>query len=260
MKKINKLIATLLIGVVGVMNIGTVYADEPASSTPSTPSAGSNSGKPSTPSAGSNSGASSVQQIDGAGKVTVDCDNYKIAVGASTTCEVIINPSNDVLVALDKAKAVITMSQSKYITINDLKANAAEGFTLTSDGDINDRTKKSHEITLDHTGTLTKNKKTQIMSFRLKVEEAAKDLPQGQCGEICVDGAVFSTDLIKATLTVGDSGKACPNITITEAKCTGDNCNPKTGAFMNYAMVAGAAGIALVVIAVVTRKKKFYTV
>ena len=56
MKKINKLIATLLIGVVGVMNIGTVYADEPASGTPSTPSAGSNSGKPSTPSAGSNSG------------------------------------------------------------------------------------------------------------------------------------------------------------------------------------------------------------
>ena len=260
MKKINKLIATLLIGVVGVMNIGTVYADEPASSTPSTPSAGSNSGKPSTPSAGSNSGASSVQQIDGAGKVTVDCGKTDLAVGASTTCEVFINPSNDVLVALDKAKAVITMSQSKYITINDLIANAAEGFTLTSDGDINDRTKKSHEITLNHTGTLTKNKKIQIMSFRLKVEEAAKDLPQGQCGEICVDGAVFSTDLIKATLTVGDSGKACPNITITEAKCTGDNCNPKTGAFMNYAMVAGAAGIALVVIAVVTRKKKFYTV
>lgn len=257
MKKINKLIATLLIGVVGVMNIGTVYADEPASSTPSTPSAGGNS---STPSAGSNSSTSNVQEINGAGKVTVNCEKTDLAVGASTTCEVIINPSNDVLVALDKAKAVITMSQSTYITINDLKANAAEGFTLTSDGDINDRTKKSHEITLNHTGTLTKNKKTQIMSFRLKVEEAAKNLPQGQCGEICVDGAVFSTDLIKATLTVGDNGKACPNVTITEAKCTGDNCNPKTGAFMNYAMVAGAAGIALVAIAVVTRKKKFYTV
>lgn len=257
MKKINKLIATLLIGVVGVMNIGTVYADEPASSTPSTPSAGGNS---STPSAGSNSSTSNVQEINGAGKVTVDCEKTDLAVGASTTCNVFINPSNDVLVALDKAKAVITMSQSTYITINDLKANAAEGFTLTSDGDINDRTKKSHEITLNHTGTLTKNKKTQIMSFRLKVEEAAKNLPQGQCGEICVDGAVFSNDLIKATLTVGDNGKACPNVTITEAKCTGDNCNPKTGAFMNYAMVAGAAGIALVAIAVVTRKKKFYTV
>ena len=256
MKKINKLIATLLIGVVGVMNIGTVYADEPASSTPSTPSAGGNS---STPSAGSNSSTSNVQEINGAGKVTVDCEKTDLAVGASTTCEVIINPSNDVLVALDKAKAVITMSQSTYITINDLKANSTEGFTLTSDGDINDRTKKSHEITLNHTGTLTKNKKTQIMSFRLKVEEAAKNLPQGQCGEICVDGAVFSNDLIKATLTVGDNGKACPNVTITEAKCTGDNCNPKTGAFMNYAMVAGAAGIALVAIAVVTRRKKFYS-
>lgn len=259
MKKINKLIATLLIGVVGVMNIGTVYADEPSPGTPSTPSAGSNSST-STPSAGGNSGTSNVQEINGAGKVTVDCEKTDLAVGASTTCNVFINPSNDVLVALDKAKAVITMSQSTYITINDLKANAAEGFTLTSDGDINDRTKKSHEITLNHTGTLTKNKKTQIMSFRLKVEEAAKDLPQGQCGEICVDGAVFSTDLIKATLTVGDNGKACPNVTITEAKCTGDNCNPNTGAFMNYAMVAGAAGIALVAIVVVTRKKKFYTV
>ena len=98
------------------------------------------------------------------------------------------------------------------------------------------------------------------MSFRLKLEEEAKNLKQGECGELCVDGAEFSTDVVKATLVAGDTGKACPNVIITEQKCTGDNCNPKTGAFMNYAVVALVAGVALVVIAVVSRKKKFYTV
>lgn len=247
MKKINNLIAILLVGLMGVVGMGTVYADEP------------NSGGTGTPSTGDSTTQKS--EIAG-GKVTVDCDDYKIAVGASTTCTVYVNPDNDVFVALNKTTAVITMSQSQYITINDIKANTTEGFSLTSDGNVNDRTLKSHEIVLDHTGTLTKGKKTQIMSFRLKVEEAAKNLSEGECGEICVDGAVFSSDLVKATLVVGDPdvGKACPNVIITEQTCTGDNCNPDTGAFMNYAMVAGAAGVALVAIAVVTRKKKFYTV
>lgn len=244
MKKINKLMATLLIGVVGVMGIGTVYADEP-----NTSGNGSNA-----------SGSNSNQQTLAGGKVTVDCEKYDLAVGASTTCTVYITPTAG-LAAITYAKDVfITMSQSKYITINELNANTTNGYSLTSDGNISDRTLASHKIQLKHTGTLTEGKKTEIMSFRLKLEEAAKGLTAGQCGQLCVDGAEFDTNTIKATLTVGDSGKACPNIIITEQKCEGKDCNPDTGAFMNYAIIAGVASVALITIVISTRKKKFYTV
>lgn len=246
MKKINNLIAILLVGLIGVVGMGTVYADEPVTN-------------PGTGTTGTGGSTTSKTEIEG-GKVTVDCDNYKIAVGASTNCTVYVNANAALAAVADQKSVVITMSQSKYITINDIVANSANGYTLDSDGSINDRTLANHLIQLTHKGQLTEGKKTAIMSFRLKLEEEAKNLSEGECGELCVDGAEFSTNAIKATLTAGDNGKACPNVIITEQKCTGDNCNPDTGAFMNYAMVAGAAGVALVAIAVVTRKKKFYTV
>lgn len=251
MKKINNLIAMLLVGLMGVVGMGTVYADEPSTGT-------SGSGTTGTGTSGSTT-TTKKTEIAG-GKVTVDCDNYKIAVGASTNCTVYVTASST-LAAVDVQKdVVVTMSQSKYITINNIVANTANGYSLDSDGNINDRTLANHLIKLTHKGKLTEGKKTAIMSFRLKLEEEAKNLSQGECGQLCVDGAEFSTDVVKATLVAGDTGKACPNVIITEQKCTGDNCNPDTGAFMNYAVVASVAGVALVAIAVVSRKKKFYTV
>lgn len=258
MKKINNLIAILLVGLMGVVGMGTVYADEPSTGGTGTPS----------------TGGSTNQQAIAVGGITIDCENYKIAVGASTTCTVYLDPDTatnnsskyttknfEALAAITgKKTAIITMSQSKYITINKIVANTANGYSLDSDGNINDRTLENHKIQLSHTGTLDKTKKTAMMSFRLTVENEAKNLSQGECGQVCIEGAEFDANTVKATLKAGDTGKACPNVIITEQKCTGDNCNPDTGAFMNYAMVAGAAGVALVAIAVVTRKKKFYTV
>ena len=258
MKKINNLIAIFLVGLMGIVGMGTVYADEPNAGTSGSGTAGNGT---STPNAGASGSTTTTQKPEVAGgKVTVDCDNYKIAVGASTNCTVYVT-ANSTLAAVDTQKAVVvTMSQSKYITINNIVANTANGYSLDSDGNINDRTLANHLVKLTQKGKLTEGKKTAIMSFRLKLEEEAKNLKQGECGELCVDGAEFSNDVVKATLVAGDTGKACPNVIITEQKCTGDNCNPKTGAFMNYAVVALVAGVALVVIAVVSRKKKFYTV
>lgn len=238
MKKINKLIATLLVGVVGVLGIGTVYADEPSSG-----------------------GTSSTTSFDG-GKVTVDCEKYDLAVGASTTCTVYVTPTKELAAFSEEKQVIINMVQSQYITINNIKVNTAGGFAAKSSLDTSDKTIKSHSFELTHTGTLTESKKTEILSFTLKLEEAAKNLSIDECGELCVTGAVFNmnTTKVKGTITVGDNGKACPNLIITEQKCEGSGCNPETGEFMNYAVIAGVAGVALVVIAVVTRKKKFYTV
>ena len=74
-KKINNLIAAFLVMAVGVMGIGTVYADDANG----TPSAG---GTPSTntPSTGDTTAAVS--------NLTVSCKSTELAVGGSTLCTV----------------------------------------------------------------------------------------------------------------------------------------------------------------------------
>ena len=89
MKKINKLFAAVLVGVVGVLGIGVVHAADL-----------------------------------NAGPVTVKCNNSKLAIGASTVCDVIITPSEDLAdTATTVNKAFISMSQSEYITASSITAN-----------------------------------------------------------------------------------------------------------------------------------------
>ena len=229
MKKINKLCAAALVGVVGVLGIGVVHAADL-----------------------------------NAGPVTVKCNNSKLAIGASTVCDVIITPSEDLAdTATTVNKAFISMSQSEYITASSITANEAAGFKIESGADTSDKTVKERTVQLGFSGKLTKGVETKIMSFTLKLEEAASKLKEGNCAELCVSGVMFDVTSAKGTIAkavVGDTGKACPNIIITEQKCEGKGCNPETGEFMNYAIIAGVAGISLVAIAVVTKKKKFYTV
>ncbi len=229
MKKINKLFAAVLVGVVGVLGIGVVHAADL-----------------------------------NAGPVTVKCNNSKLAIGASTVCDVIITPSEDLAdTATTVNKAFISMSQSEYITASSITANEAAGFKIENGADTSDKTVKERTVQLGFSGKLTKGVQTKIMSFTLKLEEAASKLPEGNCAELCVSGVMFDVTSAKGTIAkavVGDTGKACPNIIITEQKCEGKGCNPETGEFINYAIIAGVAGISLVAIAVVTKKKKFYTV
>ena len=237
MKKINKLMATLLIGVVGVMGIGTVYADEP-----NTSGNGSNA-------SGSNNATNVAASL-----VTVDCNSTTLAVGASTLCTVYVKPNATLAANTATKSVIINASQSKYLTMSDIKVN--NGFTLVSE-DIKDKTLAKNTITLTYSGSnLKENEKTAIFSFNLKLEEEAANIKDGDCGQICITGAVFDSDTAK----VGDDGKACPNIIITKQTCEGKDCNPDTGEFMNYAIIAGIASVALITIVISTRKKKFYTV
>ena len=236
MKKINKLMATLLIGVVGVMGIGTVYADEPNAN-----GNGSNA-----------SGSNNASDIAGS-LVTVDCNSTKLAVGASTLCTVNVKPTAALAASTTTKSVIIKASQSKYLTMSEINVN--NGFTLVSE-DIKDKTKEN-TIVLTYSGSgLKANEKNPIFSFNLKLEDAAANIKDGDCGQICITGAVFDSDTVK----VGDDGKACPNIIITKQTCEGKDCNPQTGAFMNYAVIAGVASVALITIVISTRKKKFYTV
>lgn len=241
MKKINNLIAMLLVGLMGVVGMGTVYADEPSTGGTGTPSTGANDNQ--------NSGSTAAADL-----VSIECNSYKLAIGASTNCTVYVKPSASLVASTATKTVIIKASQSKYLTMSSIVANT--GFTKVSD-DISDKTLAENTITLTYSGNdLKEGVRKDIFSFNLKLEEEAKNLTTGDCGQICITGAMFDSNKAK----VGEKGKACPNIIITEQTCEGKDCNPDTGAFVNYAMVAGAAGVALVAIAVVSRKKKFYTV
>lgn len=235
MKKFNSLIAAFLVMAVGVMGIGTVYADEASNGTPS-----------STPSTSDTTAAAST--------VTVSCASTELAVGASTLCTVKVKPSAALAASTTATKNVkISASQSKYLTMSEIEPGT--GFIL---GDHNEANKDldTNTINLTYSGTLTAGQEIEVMSFQLKLEESAKNITDGDCGRICITGVMFDTETAK----VGDDGKYCPNITIVTKNCKDEECNPSTGEFMNYAIIAGVATVALVSIALISKKKKFYTV
>lgn len=244
-KKINNLIAAFLVMAVGVMGIGTVYADDANG----TPSAG---GTPSTntPSTGDTTAAVS--------NLTVSCTSTELAVGGSTLCTVKFTPNAALANSTSPTKNVtINMTQSKYLTVSEVKE--ASGFIIDSSNV--ESNKDNGTITLTYAGTLTAGKEIEILSFNLKLEEAAANITNGDCGRMCVSGVVFDTQSSKAgSIKVGDDGKYCPNITIVKKNCKDEECNPTTGEFMNYAIIAGVASVALVSIALISKKKKFYTV
>lgn len=246
-KKINNLIAAFLVMAVGVMGIGTVYADD-ANGTPS----GSGTPSTNTPSTGDTTAAVS--------NLTVSCKSTELAVGGSTLCTVKFTPNAALANSTSPTKNVtINMTQSKYLTVSEVKE--ANGFIIDRSNSNVESNKDNGTITLTYAGTLTAGKEIEILSFNLKLEEAAANITNGDCGRMCVSGVVFDTQSSKdGSIKVGDDGKYCPNITIVKKNCKDEECNPTTGEFMNYAIIAGVASVALVSIALISKKKKFYTV
>ena len=57
-----------------------------------------------------------------------------------------------------------------------------------------------------------------------------------------------------------EEGAIVETINNLKKNCKDEECNPTTGEFMNYAIIAGVASVALVSIALISKKKKFYTV
>lgn len=246
-KKINNLIAAFLVMAVGVMGIGTVYADD-ANGTPSGSSTPSN-GTTTPPSDNTTAAVSNL---------TVSCKSTELAVGGSTLCTVKFTPNAALANSTSSTKSVtINMTQSKYLTVSEVKE--ANGFIIDSSNVESNKDKGT--ITLTYAGTLTAGKEIEILSFNLKLEEAAANITNGDCGRMCVTGVVFDTQSSEnGSIKVGDDGKYCPNITIVKKNCKDEECNPTTGEFMNYAIIAGVASVALVSIALISKKKKFYTV
>lgn len=228
MKRMNKLFAALLVGAIGIFGINVVKADDASDAT----AAGA--------------------------KAYIKCDDSQLAPGGVTTCYVIVTP-NAALAASTSASTtktvILYVSQSEYLTLSNIKDNT-NFKTLTNNPNGSE---KDRVITGSYTGALTANQEITLMSFTLTLSKDAENVNAEKCGQLCLTGGMFDSNT--TNITAGDTGnKFCPNIVIVKKTCTGEGCNPQTGEFMNYAIIAGVCTVALVAVVATSRKKKFYTV
>jgi len=215
MKKMNKILAAVLVGFIGV---GVAHAQTSA---------------------------------------TLTCEDLKLVPGASTICTVKITPDATAASSTTPTKTFIaSIAQSQYLTMSDVKVNTTAGFS-----NLKEQTDSTNALTniisLDYTGTVTADKEIEVFSFKMTLSKEAENLPDGNCGQLCLSSALFDSN----SVTLGDDGKPyCPNFSINKPTCVGEDCNPTTGEFMNYAIIAGVCVVALAAIVIVSKKNKFYNV
>jgi len=259
MKKLSKLLGVLLVGLVfGVTN---VYADAVVT-------------------------VKNTEVICGSG-TGIDPTDYTLKPGGETICTVYVTPNADLAASVNSKLFSAQIIESEYLTVSNVVANSAAGFTNASGGtsvDLEEKTttggEKYKTFVLYYNGTLTADTQVQVLSFTLKLSADAANLLETQsCGQMCFAGSLYDTQLVKGYSDYDgtvDTRGYCSAPTINLDPCTGDDCgttntdtpktkenkteNPKTGDFMDYCLVGGIACVALVGIISASKKKKFYNV
>ena len=171
--------------------------------------------------------------------VSLACTNKEIAPGESTTCTISINSTDKV------TSTKFTLDTSKYLTVSNVKANS-----LWTD-------MKAVAPTYSFESATGTTGKAEVFSFTLTLSKEAANLPDGDCGQLCIDSAFFNDTTVPGQLTKGSTG-TCFMPTIVEE--TPDVKNPETGAFANYAIILGVAAVAVGSIIVARKSNKFYRV
>lgn len=183
---------------------------------------------------------------------SMKCDKTNLKPGESTICTVTGNTSQTALTSF-----AATIENSKYLKISNITPNT--GWNVdnanTKITDKSDQSGQAGVYSFTYSGTVTPNVDIQIFSFTLTLLEEAKNLPDGDCGNICLNAAFFNS----GATVISNPVCMAPVITVTE--CTEADCpTPDTGAFMNYAVIAGVSLVALIAILAVNKNKKFYRI
>lgn len=184
---------------------------------------------------------------------SMKCDKTNLKPGESTICTVTGKTSQTALTSF-----AANIENSKYLKITNVNANTGWSIDAanTKITEKADKTGQTGVYSFTYSGTVTPDTEMQIFSFTLTLLEEAKNLPDGQCGDICFAHAFFNT-------TGGDAvaSPVCMTPVITVEECTEADCpTPDTGAFMNYAVIAGVSLVALIAILAVNKNKKFYRI
>ena len=175
-----------------------------------------------------------------ASSVKLDCDKTKINIGESTVCTVTLDA--DVVVNT----ATIELSAGEALDISAPKPNETAGWKLST----NNNASTGKFVFINDNG-----KSGQVFSFTVTLNSNAKKLGvTDDCAQLCIADA-----LINGKGAISDKG-TCYTPIVTEEECVGENCNPKTGAFANYAIIISSILIAGVAVVIARRSTKFFRV
>ncbi len=175
-----------------------------------------------------------------ANSVALTCDKTEINIGESTNCSVKLTA--DVVVNT----STIELSSSEYLDISNVKPNEAAGWKLST---ANNATEGKYVFNNES------GKSGEIFSFTLTLNSKAKALGENDdCGQLCIASAT-----INGTAAIKDKG-TCYSPTVVEEECVGEDCNPKTGAFANYAIIIASIIIAGAAVIVARKSTKFFRV
>ncbi len=177
--------------------------------------------------------------------VALKCEDQKIKVGGSTTCTVSVNGLTSTI-----NTATITLSKSETIDVTEIsnvKPNTTAGWaTATST--------TAGAYSFANTAGASDG---EIFSFTLGINSKASELGEDEsCGEICISAAKF--DSISLTNTKTTTGACFTPIVVEEPPC--EDCNPETGAFANYAIIAASILIAGAAVVIARKSSKFFRV
>ncbi len=173
---------------------------------------------------------------------SITCEDTYIKPGESTVCTVKASHDEEV------KSAIFSIATSEYLTMSDIKANTAAGWSY-------DTTQTNYYLFNNAGADISAG--AEIFSFTLNLSTEAKNLPEGNCGQICISTLLFNQT---TPVTLPDSG-VCFGPTVDKDECTEEDCpTPDTGAFANYALLGGVSLVALIAIIAVSRKNKFYRV
>ena len=193
-----------------------------------------------------------------ASTATLSCNKTTINIGESTVCKVSITPVLDGSGEYVSATSIV-LAPSQYLKITDITPNSTAGFTRSTASSNN-----TYSFSTTQTGATT-GKTVEVFSFTATLSEEAKNLSSlDDCAQICIEGVSLITNLSTTPeyLQPNSSGNVgtCYNPVVTEQTCQGDDCNPKTGAFMNVAVATGIGVVAIGAIVLARKSNKFYRV
>lgn len=176
-----------------------------------------------------------------------DCPETALEKGATTTCTI----SGDVQTAgEDISKVTIEVKK------NTLSGLTVESFTANSSvwtTDKNDATALSYEVSPK--GTITST--FDLGSIVVKMLDDVTT-----CGEICIkvtyveNGSPLTSNLT-GDYDISKTSTASPNCEEIPVTSTSQ---PPTGSFVNYLVLFGSTGIAILAIAITRKSTKFYRV
>lgn len=203
--------------------------------------------------------------VNAESSVRVGCENNYIGIGESTSCTVYATADQTAL-AQTTATFVVDIATSKYLNVSNVKANETLEFkqsgnpsskkdTYSTSATFKDFDFINGYIFVVPSANLTVNKEFAVFSFTVTLSTEAKNLPEGNCGSLCVAGAY-----INGGVNLVSTGGSCPSFTINTQECTDKDCTPDTGSFMNYALLCGGAVVTLGAITLLNKKNKFYRV